>query len=385
MIYQLADSLSPHAQPSGGGWVKELKQLDNTTIQHNDRNYRLRLQALQSVDEMVDNLFARLQKLGLLDNTYVFYSSDNGFHISQHRLMPGKTCGYEEDVNVPLIVRGPGVPRNVTSDAVSAHVDLAPTFMHLAGQKQRKEFDGSPIPLMLSSPAAAGDAQGDDAQGDVQGDAQGDATASPTAQPTARQEHANIEYWGIKGPPQQHLGHVNNTYKAVRLMGKGYSLYYSVWCEGDHEMYDMTTDPGQMHNLLPDGFSGKGSSGSGSSSPSPSSTMSTSLGVTDRKLATRLDSLVFVLKSCRGDSCREPWAALMPGQGVATLKDALQPRYDDFFEKEVPRVHYTRCEPGYIVAAEGPQFQGWTNPLLDGRGGGGGETSGADPEWALWA
>lgn len=76
-------------------------------IEYNDHFYRQRLRALQAVDEMVEGIVTRLDSYGILDNTYVVYSADNGYHISQHRLSPGKECGFEEDINVPLIIRGP--------------------------------------------------------------------------------------------------------------------------------------------------------------------------------------------------------------------------------------------------------------------------------------
>ena len=161
---------------------------------------------------MVDNLFAKLEEYDILDNTYIIFSSDNGFHIGQHRLAPGKTCGYEEDVNVPLIIRGPGVPKNVVSEAVSAHTDLTPTFFELAGIPQREEFDGIPIAI----PGISGD------------------------NVKVKAEHASIEFWSLRAPEQDFLGQVNNTYKSVRLIGDNYNLYYSVWCSNEHELYDMS-------------------------------------------------------------------------------------------------------------------------------------------------
>ena len=76
----------------------------------------------------------RLADYGILDNTYIIYSTDNGYHISQHRLNPGKECGFEEDINIPLIVRGPGVPVG-EANVVTAHTDLAPTILKIAGAK----------------------------------------------------------------------------------------------------------------------------------------------------------------------------------------------------------------------------------------------------------
>lgn len=123
------------------------------------------MRALQGVDELVESLIERLEASDQLDNTYIIYTSDNGFHIGQHRLPPGKTCGFEEDVRVPLFIRGPGVPAGFVQDAVTTHIDLAPTFFDLAGIPSRPDFDGTAIPI---TPDATG----------------------------LRHEHVTVEYWG---------------------------------------------------------------------------------------------------------------------------------------------------------------------------------------------
>ena len=79
--------------------------------------------------------------------THLIYTSDNGYHIGQHRLPPGKECGYEEDVNVPLIIRGPGIPSGAVTDQVTSHTDLVPTIFNLLGLEARDDFDGAVIPL----------------------------------------------------------------------------------------------------------------------------------------------------------------------------------------------------------------------------------------------
>jgi N-acetylglucosamine-6-sulfatase len=73
--------------------------------------YRKRLQSLQAVDEMLASLIATLQATGQLEHTYIFFTSDNGFHMGEHRLNSGKQTAYEEDIRVLLIVRGPGCLR----------------------------------------------------------------------------------------------------------------------------------------------------------------------------------------------------------------------------------------------------------------------------------
>jgi N-acetylglucosamine-6-sulfatase len=97
---------------------------------------------------MVLGIMNRLKHYGELDNTYIMYTADNGFHISQHRLPPGKACGIEEDIHIPFIMRGPNVPANKTIDVVTQHADLAPTIMKIAGADWESfGFDGTPLPL----------------------------------------------------------------------------------------------------------------------------------------------------------------------------------------------------------------------------------------------
>lgn len=160
-------------QASGANWIHALPQQNATNVAYNDHFYRQRLRALQAVDELVAGLVQRLADHGILEDTYVVYSSDNGFHIGQHRLQPGKSCGYEEDVNVPLIVRGPGVEKNRTVDGlVTVHADLAPTFFEWLGIEARGDFDGAAIPVTRER------VEREEGKGE-------------------RREHAGIEYWGL--------------------------------------------------------------------------------------------------------------------------------------------------------------------------------------------
>lgn len=76
------------------GWVKDLPQLSQEEVDYIDKFQRCRLRALQAVDEMVDRIITRLDDAGVLDNTYIFFSTDNGYHIGQHSMQPGKNCGY---------------------------------------------------------------------------------------------------------------------------------------------------------------------------------------------------------------------------------------------------------------------------------------------------
>jgi N-acetylglucosamine-6-sulfatase len=122
-----------------------------------DRDYRKRLLSLLAVDEAINALVSTLQFVGQLDNTYIVFASDNGYHMGQHRMLQGKAMPYEEDIRVPLIVRGPGVPAGSVRRAMTSMVDLAPTFAEIAGAALPVTPDGrSLLPLLHNlSPAPA--------------------------------------------------------------------------------------------------------------------------------------------------------------------------------------------------------------------------------------
>lgn len=201
--------------PSGADWIADLPRLSAQNISYNDHLYRQRLRALQSVDNIVAAVLDRLEAQGILDETYIFYSSDNGYHIGQHRLAPGKGCGFEEDINVPLVVRGPGVPKGKVVTRATSHTDLAPTWWQILGLPLREEFDGTPIPLT-------------------------DAGIAELESSSRAKEHVQIEFWSKSNPQEyNNEAEVNSTYKGIRIVAEDYGFYYSVWCSGSHELYDM--------------------------------------------------------------------------------------------------------------------------------------------------
>lgn len=89
---------NPDKQTKTASYWKTLEKFNATLVEELDETYRNRLRALQSVDEIVGTIFEELEKSGELDNTYVFYSADNGYHLGQHRAFPGKCTNMEEDI-----------------------------------------------------------------------------------------------------------------------------------------------------------------------------------------------------------------------------------------------------------------------------------------------
>jgi N-acetylglucosamine-6-sulfatase len=124
------------------GWIRNAPLLTSANIATIDLQYRQRRQSLLAVDDMVKRIIDTLRDTGQLDSTYVVFSSDNGFHMGQHRLASGKMTAYEEDILVPLSVRGPGVPAQASVDAFTANVDYASTFAAIAGITPPSWVDG---------------------------------------------------------------------------------------------------------------------------------------------------------------------------------------------------------------------------------------------------
>ena len=88
----------------------------------------------------------------MLSNTYIVFTSDNGWHHGEHRIQPGKGRPYEESVRVPLVVRGPGVAAGSSTDKLVLNTDYFPTFMDLAGAQTPSYVDGrSLLPVLTGS------------------------------------------------------------------------------------------------------------------------------------------------------------------------------------------------------------------------------------------
>jgi len=131
------------------GWIKDNPRLSPEQRGYMKELHRRRLQSMLAVDDMIGKLVKTLKERGALENTYIFFTSDHGFHLGEHRLGAGKWTPYEEDIRVPLVVRGPGVPEGESRDQLVLNNDLAPTLADLAGAKTPSFVDGrSLVPLL---------------------------------------------------------------------------------------------------------------------------------------------------------------------------------------------------------------------------------------------
>jgi N-acetylglucosamine-6-sulfatase len=198
---------------------------------------------------MVGDLIRALHESGELSNTYIVFTSDNGFHLGQHRLGAGKWTPYEEDIRVPLIVRGPGVPEGRTLHHMVLNNDLAPTFADLAGAKTPSFVDGrSLVPLLKDSPPPLRDWR---QRFVVEAVAERGSAPNPpflnesavtpllTGDPLPsnwrRTSAASAQLSEEWGRPWMKALRTNN-------------YLYVEYKPGEHELYDLRKDPYELHN-----------------------------------------------------------------------------------------------------------------------------------------
>ncbi|MBN8672532.1 MAG: sulfatase [Chitinophagales bacterium] len=137
-----ADSTAP-------GWLRKIRPLGVQQIDRIDNIFRNRLRCIMSIDEMLGSIRKTLNETGASSNTYIFFSSDNGYHLGDYSLLQGKQTAFDIDIRVPLIACGPHVAKGSLQQAIVSNIDLAPTFVALAGAQLTVQPDGRDIQHLL--------------------------------------------------------------------------------------------------------------------------------------------------------------------------------------------------------------------------------------------
>lgn len=112
------------------------------------------MRGISAVDDNVGRLLAALEELKLADNTVIVYASDNGYYLGEHGLGDKRTA-YEEALRIPLLVRWPGhFEGGRVVDEMALNIDIAPTFLQLAGLPVPEAMQGRSLaPLLKGEPA----------------------------------------------------------------------------------------------------------------------------------------------------------------------------------------------------------------------------------------
>jgi N-acetylglucosamine-6-sulfatase len=181
-----------------------------------EETIRRRAEMLLAVDDGVGRMVDALNAKGILDETFVLFTSDNGFFYGEHLLSLERRLPYEESIRTPLVVRYPAVAAAGSEiDALVASVDIAPTVLEIAGLPVGDHIQGaSLVPLM-------------------EGDASG------------WRESVLIEFYTYENPFPWLL---DMDYRVIRT--KQYKYIHWMQHPDEAELYDLISDPYEMHNVI---------------------------------------------------------------------------------------------------------------------------------------
>lgn len=126
-------------------FIRDLPRLTSTEQAAVLEDTRQRAEALSVLDDEIGAMMKSLKSTGELKNTYVVFTSDNGYFLGEHRMRQGKILPYEPSLRVPLLVRGPGIPKGQVRTDPFTMIDFAPTFLQIAGAKPESIVDGASL------------------------------------------------------------------------------------------------------------------------------------------------------------------------------------------------------------------------------------------------
>jgi N-acetylglucosamine-6-sulfatase len=229
------------------------RRLSGAQIKLIDNERRRAQEQLLSVDESVGELIQALRGEGILDDTYIIFSSDNGFFRGEHRITSGKYLPYDPSSRVPLLIRGPGIPAGGVSHELVWNGDITQTILQIARGSDDPALDGRSLlsfadnpelrstrPILLEGDTGAGGTEVESAQTSA-----------------ARAREARVGVLGKRGV--RNLEQEPNAIKSATTEGapayrsiRTDRYEYTVYANGQTELYDMWRDPAQLRSLARD-------------------------------------------------------------------------------------------------------------------------------------
>ncbi|MDQ2622166.1 MAG: sulfatase [Actinomycetota bacterium] len=233
------------------------RPMNRREIRKQTHYYRRYIEALRGVDDGVGAILKTLRQTGQLRNTYVFFLSDHGMFLGEHRFDRAKFLPYEAASSVAMAVRGPGISAGTKVNEVVGNIDIPATVLQLSGATSGYELDGRPLGRFWRNPETRTRRPfevslfvGDNASAGVSGDAS----------------------VSSKAPAVNYRGYRVGPYKYIRYRN------------GARELYDLKRDPHELNNRID----------------------KPRYDEVQRYMARHLDEVI----SCHGEACRRelpPW------------------------------------------------------------------------------
>eukprot|EP00051_Salpingoeca_urceolata_P014663 m.187013 g.187013 ORF g.187013 m.187013 type:complete len:405 (-) comp18150_c1_seq6:22-1236(-) len=236
--------------------VAQQGPLTDPQVKEIDDLFRNRWRTLLSVDDLIDDVIAVVDAHGELKNTYFFSTSDHGYNLGQLRLAGNKLHAYENDLRIPMVIRGPGIKAGSTFSGFGSNADVGPTFLGLAGVTDPL-MDGRSIAPWVVDPADP------HVSSATQAHISNLVNNGATAPQFHYAEYNSLGIWDMDGHMIDHA--LYHTFRAVRFddeeMGNILYAEYTSLSDWDYvnaseykfqEFFDLDTDPWEMHNVIKD-------------------------------------------------------------------------------------------------------------------------------------
>jgi arylsulfatase A-like enzyme len=229
------------------GWIRKIRRFGPGLIAKIQTRYQHRLESLLSVDDAIERIVNELNARGQLGNTYIIFTSDNGFMQGQHRLHQGKFAPYEPSIKVPLLIRGPGIAPGSQPRAMVWNGDITATILKIADANPGLPQDGRsllpyardpnlrstrPILIETGPPGATNE------------------PGTPVSAASGRRVHFS-KY--VKNLDQDHTAQIARAIIAPRYRGIRTGRYLLVkYSDGSRELYDLKRDPLELDSKYKD-------------------------------------------------------------------------------------------------------------------------------------
>jgi N-acetylglucosamine-6-sulfatase len=229
------------------GWIRAIRRFGPGLIAKIQTRYQHRLESLLAVDDAIDRVVNELSAKGALGNTYLIFTSDNGFMQGQHRLHQGKFAPYEPSIQVPLMIRGPDIPAGGQPRSLVWNGDITPTILKIASANPELQQDGRSLLPYAKDPNLKSTRP-------ILIETGPPGSTNEPGTPTANAASPRVKFSKyVKNLDQDHTAQIARAivaprYRAIRT-GRYTLVKYS---DGSRELYDLSRDPFQLKSKFKD-------------------------------------------------------------------------------------------------------------------------------------